>query len=549
VFKEYKRGKKTKTKSIINDPKIREYLRETLSLMGKRRSPRLFMLLLSNPDTNLLGKIEDIFNVRAPTKISVETSRRWMHACGFHPTPKRKNYYVDGHEREDVVEYRNLVFLPAFAQYESRMRHYSGENMDEVTLPVLAPGMKEIVPLFHDESTFNSNDDGNKFWSHEDMSILHNKSRGSSIMASAVICPCHGIMAIFSHGKMIYSYQLIKPGTGRDGWWTNDDLVTQTSDQFIVLFELLHPDMEALLVYDNSQNHHAMASDALVASKLKLNPGGAGVKPMRDTVWGPLNTPQCMQFEDGQPKGVRQVLLERGLWRDKRPDHKKFNLTCKHCSEIPEEHQTWGQQCCAWHVLQSQPDFQSQRTWLTETVQNSGHSVIYLPKFHCELNPIEMFWAFVKGKARAECGYSIAALDKKIPECMIACPISTIRKYVRHCLRYMDGYRKGLTGPLLDFACKKYTSHRRICEKLVDHVKELEDTKMEFTSYRKIKRENWGHVFNSFELTVVVPQNEPADVFVEEEQDSDSSDDEEEDIFEDQEDDNGFEFDYNDNDD
>eukprot|EP01034_Spumella_vulgaris_P003359 gene3359-4325_t len=133
----------------------------------------------------------------------------------------------------------------------------------------------------------------------------------------------------------------------------------------------------------------------------------------------------------------------------------------------------------------------AQRTWLTETVQNSGHSVIYLPKFHCELNPIEMFWAFVKGKARAECGYSIGALDKKVPECMIACPVSTIRKYVRHCLRYMDGYRKGLTGPLLDFACKKYTSHRRICEKLIDHVKELEDTKQEFVNYKKIKRENW----------------------------------------------------------
>ena len=39
------------------------------------------------------------------------------------------------------------------------MRHYSGEEMDKVSLPSLLPGQKEIVLITHDESIFRANDD------------------------------------------------------------------------------------------------------------------------------------------------------------------------------------------------------------------------------------------------------------------------------------------------------------------------------------------------------------------------------------------------------
>ena len=45
-----------------------------------------------------------------PRKISVETGRKWMHNMGFKVTAKKKGTYVDGHEREDVVQY-GAIFL------------------------------------------------------------------------------------------------------------------------------------------------------------------------------------------------------------------------------------------------------------------------------------------------------------------------------------------------------------------------------------------------------------------------------------------------------
>ena len=36
----------------------------------------------------------------------------------------QKNYYTDGHERADVIEYRKDVFLPAMAEYERRSTYW-----------------------------------------------------------------------------------------------------------------------------------------------------------------------------------------------------------------------------------------------------------------------------------------------------------------------------------------------------------------------------------------------------------------------------------------
>ena len=36
----------------------------------------------------------------------METARKWMHEMGFVVLTARKGSYVDGHERDDVVEYR-----------------------------------------------------------------------------------------------------------------------------------------------------------------------------------------------------------------------------------------------------------------------------------------------------------------------------------------------------------------------------------------------------------------------------------------------------------
>jgi hypothetical protein len=46
------------------------------------------------------------------------TTCRWLYRLGFSPHETKKGVYVDGHERADVVEYRQTKFLPLMLEYD-----------------------------------------------------------------------------------------------------------------------------------------------------------------------------------------------------------------------------------------------------------------------------------------------------------------------------------------------------------------------------------------------------------------------------------------------
>lgn len=48
------------------------------------------------------------------------------------------------------------------------------------------------------------------------------------------------------------------------------------------------------------------------------------------------------------------------------------------------------------HVLLLQPDFQMEKPLLQLVIEKAGHKCLFLPKFHCELNPIKMVWGQAK---------------------------------------------------------------------------------------------------------------------------------------------------------
>ena len=58
----------------------------------------------------------------------------------------------------------------------------------------------------------------------------------------------------------------------------------------------------------------------------------------------------------------------------------------------------------------------AQKPLVKEVIESRGHKVIFYPKFHCELNFIEMFWGAAKRYARNNCDYSFRALEKIVPE-------------------------------------------------------------------------------------------------------------------------------------
>ena len=395
-----------------------------------------------------------------PVSILERTATRWLDRLNYSFGEYRKGLYSDGHERTDVVAYREYFFK----RIEDRLPFidtFEGDDMSTMVMPDIADDQKHIVVVTHDESCFDSHDGKKMVWMDQDNMPLRPKSDGRSIMVSEFICECHGPMKLSEAQRIKYpeqpseTVQLIKPGKNGDGYWTNADLVQQLEVRAIPFFKILHPDCVGLFLFDNSQNHHPLAPDALRASVLNLKDGSKNVKPQRDGFYM-LDSVKCvqpMQREDGVQKGLVSILKERGMW------------------------QAGLRLAEARKLLQEQPDFQEQGEWLQEIVSRADDCLIdYYPKFHCEFNFIELYWGQAKRYSRPNCDYSFAGLQRVVPEALLSVPLSLIQKYARKCFRYMDAYRPkgeegaGLSMQQVQYAMKKYKSHRCISVGVMDDL-------------------------------------------------------------------------------
>jgi len=225
-------------------------------------------------------------------------------------------------------------------------------------------------------------------------------------------------------------------------------------EKTIPVFERMHPGAIAVFAFDNSSSHSAFAADALNARAMNVNSGGKQPK-MRDTIFN--GQVQHMVFPDnypdqnlrGKPKGMRVILQERQLWRD--------GMVGFCNNDTPTSNS-----CCMCHVLQQQENFCNQTCLLQEVIEARGHKVIFYPKFHCELNYIEMYWGVTKRYARMHCNYSWKGLQRIVPEALDSVSVKQIRKYARRSFRYMYAYRKGLNAKQAEYAVRKYKCHRVI---------------------------------------------------------------------------------------
>ena len=52
--------------------------------------------------------------------------------------------------------------------------------------------------------------------------------------------------------------------------------------------------------------------------------------------------------------------------------------------------------CCMYQVLLLQEDLAMEKPMLQRYIESRGHVCMFLPKFHCELKPMEMLWGFAK---------------------------------------------------------------------------------------------------------------------------------------------------------
>ncbi|KIJ51764.1 hypothetical protein M422DRAFT_157539 [Sphaerobolus stellatus SS14] len=82
-----------------------------------------------------------------------------------------------------------------------------------------------------------------------------------------------------------------------------------------------------------------------------------------------------------------------------------------------------------------------------------------LVEFHCELNPIEMYWGWTKICDHVASDGTFSKATELVPTILDSCQRKTIRAFFRKSWHYMNAYRRGLNAKQAEFAVKKYHSH------------------------------------------------------------------------------------------
>jgi hypothetical protein len=305
-------------------------------------------------------------------------------------------------------------------------------------------------------------------------------------------------------------------------------------ERALVEFELQFPGKQALIFVDNSSNHEARSESALnerainSGDKMARKKGAPGSAPSVDSQYkdasGNLRKQEMNWIDENnvvRRKGMKRILVERGRILE----GSKLGAECNKCRAEkkrgnPDRYKIQEQRtkCCLRRMLSLEDDFANQKSQLEEVVvitlvlflffhsiflrtvnffqlaEEMGHILVFLPKFHCELNFIEMYWGKAKRIMRTKfeeegLDFNVANLTKYIPMCFDEAAEDTdfLKRVANKSFRYMDAYEQGATGPLAEFANKKYAGHRCIPENWLSKA-----LKVEFSNkYKQTTEECW----------------------------------------------------------
>ena len=371
------------------------------------------------------------------------------------------------------------------------------------------PALNGRIPIFcyQDESTFRVNDKERWQWSDgsAECSSASKKSEGAAYMVSGWLVEArpghlsgkvrtvdlgHNVQRVsIAPGLLQYKEMEeldqwdpsfvpehldvgLEVGKNKEGYWGSEPFQKQVQ-LFLMAFEDMFPPDKyvAILILDHSSGHTAKAEDARHVQNMNVKPGGKQ-HWIRDG-WYIKDGRRVVQ-KIGK-RGMRAVLEERGLVKPKEK---------KNADELAD-------------ILSKQADFLEERPEVEIDVQNSGHFVLWNPKFHAELNPIEMKWAHLKAYTRSHTKESMAATKQGVVEALKQYKWYTAELHCAHARRYMRAYKSGITtdGVESEMMQRKYTGHRTGSEGSVQIVlanSEQSMTEAEVASVEYIRgRETW----------------------------------------------------------
>lgn len=348
--------------------------------------------------------------------LSLATGKRWMKKMDFRWVLKHRGLYIDGHERSDVVHYRQHIFLPTWYRLAEKMRYWlKGEEEGCGIVGHVPQGNKVAVVWHHDESIFYAHDRREAGWVLSGASPEpYAKGEGVSLMVADFVSADYGFLK--SRNGSESARVIFRPGKNRDGYFVNEDILKQAQKAMDIL-KRDYPNEEHIFIYDNAKTHLKRAEDALSARKMPKNIPKEGMNwgveittrhidgtIIHDTSGKPMKTKirmrhgmwngqqQDLYFPVGHPragifKGMAIILAERGYpgTYQLRAECAKFK--CDLTATTP---------CCCRRLLYNEPDFADAKSLLEDLCEKQGFRTLFVPKFHPELNCIEQCWGRAK---------------------------------------------------------------------------------------------------------------------------------------------------------
>lgn len=196
---------------------------------------------------------------------------------------------------------------------------------------------------------------------------------------------------------------ILRPGKNRDGYFTNNHVIQQLRDA-VAIVKKEFPNDTHVFIYDNAPSHTRRPPDSVSARHMPKSPtpsflipgvdeSGKEIKVRMEDALLENGTRQSFYFPDhdrkhpGWFKGMARILHERGLYEVSKKRAECPGFKCEDTESVS---------CCCRRALFNQPDFKSRDSALEEAARALGVQVLFLPKYHCELNPIEQCWGFAK---------------------------------------------------------------------------------------------------------------------------------------------------------
>ncbi|KAI5811939.1 hypothetical protein BZA77DRAFT_360145 [Pyronema omphalodes] len=230
----------------------------------------------------------------------------------------------------------------------------------------------------------------------------------------------------------VYATEIIKSGSAPsdEGWWNSQRMISKVATRMNSL-----PGGQQPLMRDTTFVH---PSSCILQTQHMVSQPGDDV-PVHQV---------------GKAKGIKQVLQERGLW-DEGLRSRCPSLAKKQPAETDEQHAARalafqrcikGHFCCAFRIMESQPDFVQEKSLIEIQIVKRGHECLFYPKFHCELNDIEFHWGAVKRYTRENCDYTFTGLKRTVCQGLDSASSMTIRRFANKSRPRFHSYASGLDG-------------------------------------------------------------------------------------------------------